>query len=158
MIDYNEMVREFHYKHGAFYYRTPTIPSDETVILRLRLIDEEKAELMIALHEKKILDVADALGDLLYVVYGTALACGIPIDEVFAEVHRSNMTKPELDAHGKGGKISKEGYRPPRLGPILFPDLPWCPVCGRKLNLKNIFPLVAGTMVCGCGLTKEELI
>ena len=157
MIDYNEMVREFFRKH-ELYGACETnvhVPPDDVVLSRVRLIQEEAAELTTALHEKKILDVADALGDLLYVVYGAALACGIPINAVFAEVHRANMTKPALDKHGKGGK--EAGYRPPRLGPILFPDRFWCPACGRKMDVPFV-RYSETAAICSCGLTREELI
>lgn len=157
MIDYNEMVKEFHRKHKTYVYVIPTIPTDGTVVLRLRLMMEELAELATALHEKDVLEVADALADLLYVVHGTALACGVPIDAIFAEVHRSNMTKPKLDANQKGGKVAKTGYRPPRLGEILFPDKFWCPICGRELDVPFVRYSETAT-ICGCGLTREELI
>ncbi len=159
MIDQNEMVREFHRKHEIYgaYETNIHVPPDDVVLVRLRLMLEELAELGTALHEKKILDVADALADLLYVVHGTALACGVPIDAVFAEVHASNMTKPALDQHGKGGKIGKAGYRPPRLGPILFPDRFWCPVCGHELDVPFV-RYSETAMICSCGLTREELI
>ena len=78
--------------------------------LRLGLIDEEFTELKDALDDNDIVEVADAISDLLYVVLGTAISYGIPIDKVFEEVHRSNLSK--LDANGKpirreDGKILK---------------------------------------------------
>lgn len=159
MIDHNELVREFHRKHELYgaYETNIHVPPDDVVVLRLRLMLEELAELGTALHEKNLIEIADALADLLYVVHGTALACGIPIDAVFAEVHRANMTKPRLDAHRKGGKISKAGYRPPRLGEILFPDKLWCPICGRELDVPFVRYSETAT-ICGCGATKGELL
>ena len=157
MIDYSGLVKEFQQKHGIVVAGEPRIPDPEAVILRFRLMIEELFELTAALHERKITATADALADLLYVVHGTANACGIPIAAVFAEVHRSNMTKPGLDQHGKGGKIGKEGWRPPRLGPLLFPDRLWCPNCGQELDpIFRIYPDDAA--ICDCGLTTKELI
>ena len=63
------------------------------------LIDEERDELKLALDAGDVVKVADALADILYVVYGTADTYGIPIDACFREVHRSNMAK--LDENGK---------------------------------------------------------
>jgi predicted HAD superfamily Cof-like phosphohydrolase len=63
--------------------------------------------------------VADALADIEYVVRGTGLVHGLPTDAVFAEVHRSNMTKtnrPDLCKLVKG-----PGYQPPNLPPLLWP-------------------------------------
>lgn len=71
----------------------PTIPSFDIQKLRLELIDEERGELRAALAAGNLIETADAIADLLYVVYGTAVACGIDIDKVFEEVHRSNMSK-----------------------------------------------------------------
>ena len=82
-------------------------------MLRTRLIIEEAAELCIALHQRDSIEVADALADLLYVVFGTAIAYGIPIGPVFEEVHRANMSKTPLNQHQKGGK--GPGYEPPNL-------------------------------------------
>ena len=155
MIDYSGLVKEFQQKHGIVVAGEPRIPNPDAVILRFRLMIEELFELTAALHERKILDVADALADLLYVIHGTANACGIPIDAVFAEVHRANMTKPRLDEHQKGGKGA--GYRSPRLGPLLFPDRFWCPACGRELDVPFV-RYSETAAICGCGLTREELI
>jgi hypothetical protein len=118
---------------------------------------EELAELAAALHEGRVVAVADALADLLYVVHGTALACGVPIDAVFAEVHRSNMTKLELDAHGKGGKVAKEGWSRPNLAPLLWPGAVSCPSCGEALITQP--PKDEWTAWCKyCGLTPREVI
>jgi NTP pyrophosphatase (non-canonical NTP hydrolase) len=71
----------------------PCIPPDEEVNLRLNLIEEEFNELQEAFVNKSKVEVADALADLLYVIYGTACSCGMDIGRVFNEVHASNMSK-----------------------------------------------------------------
>jgi len=72
-----------------------------------------------AVAEPNKVKVADALGDLLYVVYGAALEWGIPLDDVVAEIHRSNMTK-DVGATRADGKITKgPGYEPPDLAAVL---------------------------------------
>lgn len=87
-----EAVEEFHRTFGLPVLEKPELV-EERVELRLDLIREELAELAEAAAAGDLTEVADALGDLLYVVYGTALEFGIPLDRVMAEIHRSNMTK-----------------------------------------------------------------
>jgi predicted HAD superfamily Cof-like phosphohydrolase len=92
-----EMVRTFHRAAGGHVAEEPTLDVPAEVRdLRLRLISEELDELRAALECDDLVGVADAIADLLYVVYGAAMTFSIPIDEVFAEVHRANLAK--LDA------------------------------------------------------------
>jgi 8-oxo-dGTP pyrophosphatase MutT (NUDIX family)/predicted HAD superfamily Cof-like phosphohydrolase len=87
---------------------------------RLAFLEEETRKYAAAAEAGDVVEVADALADLLYVVHGTALVHGIPLDAVFAEVHRSNMTKVDGEPIGPGTKAPKpEGYRPPRIRPLL---------------------------------------
>mgnify|MGYP003343800326 FL=1 len=101
----------------------PGIPDAALRKLRDDLIDEERDELKIALDAGDVVKVADALADILYVVYGTADTYGIPIDACFREVHRSNMAK--LDENGKpikraDGKFLKPpGWTPPDIAGVL---------------------------------------
>ena len=97
----------------------PSWSSDKINKLRIDLITEELEELKEAIKDKNLLEVADALTDILYVTYGTGHAFGINLDECFDEVQNSNMSK--LDGNGKpiynnSGKVMK--------GPNYFkPDL-----------------------------------
>ena len=97
----------------------PEFPDLDTVALRYELIKEELQELFEAMGEKDIVEVADALTDILYVTYGAGHAFGIDLDACFDEVQRSNMSK--LGADGRpiyrdDGKVMK--------GPNYFePDL-----------------------------------
>jgi predicted HAD superfamily Cof-like phosphohydrolase len=117
-----EMVAEFHRAFGVPSLDRPGFP-DGRVSLRINLITEEFVELLLAIGQRDIVEVADALADLLVVTYGTALEFGIPIDEVFEEVHDSNMSK--LDENGKpiyreDGKVLKgPNWRPPDIRHIL---------------------------------------
>jgi len=82
-------------------------------MLRLKLILEEYDELDAANADRDLVAVADALSDILYVVYGAAHAYGIPIDECFDEVHNSNMSKLGKDGkpiYREDGKILKGPY------------------------------------------------
>ena len=97
----------------------PSFSSEKINTLRYDLIKEELDELKEALENKDLLEVADALTDILYVTYGAGHAFGINLDQCFDEVQRSNMSK--LDQQGKpiyndAGKVMK--------GPKYFkPDL-----------------------------------
>ena len=97
----------------------PSFSTDKINRLRLDLIKEELNELTEAMNNKDLLEVADALTDILYVTYGAGHAFGINLDKCFEEVQNSNMSK--LDEHGKpiyneAGKVMK--------GPNYFkPDL-----------------------------------
>tara|TARA_E500000075_G_C6798301_1_gene224960 strand:+ start:304 stop:645 length:342 start_codon:yes stop_codon:yes gene_type:complete len=94
--------------------------SDEkTNELRLHLISEELEELKNAMESKDLLEVADALTDILYVTYGAGHAFGINLDKCFDEVQKSNMSKLGSDGkpiYNDSGKVMK--------GPDYFkPDL-----------------------------------
>src|SRR5690606_7560364 len=86
-------VREFHEKFGLVVQDQPAFPDDKTVALRQSLIAEEAGEVLAAIDARDMVATADGLADLLYVVYGTAVSFGINIEEIFDEVHRSNMKK-----------------------------------------------------------------
>ena len=97
----------------------PSFSTDKINKLRLDLIKEELSELIEAMNNKDLLEVADALTDILYVTYGAGHAFGINLDKCFEEVQNSNMSK--LDENDKPiyneqGKVTK--------GPNYFrPDL-----------------------------------
>ena len=124
-----DMVAEFHRKHGAPVLDRVATPAEMEARrhLRLNLIEEEASELAEALGvlidgDRRTPDpiaVADALADLAYVTIGAALEWGIPLDRVFAEVHRSNMTKTPGKVRGDGKILKGEGYDPPRIGEVL---------------------------------------
>src|SRR4051812_4427776 len=93
-IDPVDALRDSHVAQRLITNETPILGVPELVKqLRCALIEEEAAEFRTAIEKNDIVAVADAIADLLYVTYGAALTFGIPVREVFAEVHRSNMTK-----------------------------------------------------------------
>lgn len=130
-------VAAFHRATDTPIAEVPSIPSDERVKLRLDLISEEFFELLDSLGwaqygadfmpdpngHRNIVATADALADLVYVIIGTALEFGIPLDEVWAEVQRANLAK--IGADGKvhkraDGKVLKpEGWMPPDIAGVL---------------------------------------
>lgn len=119
-----EKVREFMLAMGQHVPETPAgTMSFDLARLRERVMEEEYNEVLEVLYSVDKTRLAKELGDLLYVVYGTAVSAGIPMDQVFEEVHKSNMSK--LGDDGKpvlreDGKILKgPNYRPPDIGRIL---------------------------------------
>ena len=118
-----ELVEDFMEAMGQDVNAAPTWPEEEIQRLRLDLIEEELDELHYAIDNKDMVEIADALGDLLYVVYGAGHAFGIDLDECFKEIHASNMSK--LGPDGKpikreDGKVLKpDTFFPPDLKSIL---------------------------------------
>jgi predicted HAD superfamily Cof-like phosphohydrolase len=112
-------VKTFMNNFGQEVKTKPSFSVDKVNKLRYDLIKEELDELKVALENKDLLEVADALTDILYVTYGAGHAFGIDLDKCFDEVQNSNMSK--LDENGKpiyneAGKVMK--------GPKYFkPDL-----------------------------------
>lgn len=127
MIDKQQAVREFMLAAGQYVPDKLTIPNIETMTLRHELIKEELHELWLAIdsvyvtsRKHHLESVADAIGDLLYVVYGAAVAWGIDIDPIFAEIQRSNMTKFIDGYKREDGKWMKgPSYEPPKIREIL---------------------------------------
>ncbi len=85
----------------------------------MSLIQEELNEFAKAGFGRDIVGVADALADLLYVVYGAAVSYGIDMEEIFQEVHRSNMTKTEGGKASNGKVLKGPNWRSPNLLPII---------------------------------------
>ena len=104
----------------------PSFSTDKINKLRIDLIKEELDELKEAMNNNDLLEVADALTDILYVTYGAGHAFGIDFDKCFDEVQQSNMSK--LDDHGKpiyndSGKVMKgPNYSVPDLKKIIVSD------------------------------------
>ena len=98
----------------------PCIPDKATCRLRIDLIDEELGELYDALSAGDKVGTYDALNDLLYVVIGAAVACGMELQPGWLEVCRSNDTKVIDGYKDVAGKWRKgPSYQTPELGPIL---------------------------------------
>lgn len=119
----SDSVREFHQAYGHPIADEPGVPEKELRKLRERLIEEEYYEVLSASLSEDPIELAKELADLIYVIHGAALVWGIPLDEVFAAVHNSNMSK--LGPDGKpilreDGKVLKgPDYREPDIGAIV---------------------------------------
>ncbi len=119
MNDAQRMVEAFHRQFEIAVADAPSVPDAATRTLRLRLIQEEFEELQQALAEDDLHGLAKELADLLYVVYGTAVSCGIDMEPVFREVHRSNMSKVGGHKRADGKWVKPPTYSPADVGPIL---------------------------------------
>ena len=86
-------VDEFHNTFSVASKTTPEFPEQKVVDLRVSLIAEELDELKEAIEQRDLVEVADALADILYVTYGAGLAFGLDLDHLFDVVHKSNMDK-----------------------------------------------------------------
>jgi len=109
---------EFHKAVGLAAPNAPEVPDAHTLELRRTLIQEEFAEVMAefdkAREAKSVLELSDLLhelADLLYVTYGTFVACGVDADAVFAEVHRANMQKSTGKRREDGKILKPEGFK-----------------------------------------------
>ena len=118
-----EKVGTFMKTFGQEVKLRPSLSSDKINKLRLSLIKEEFDELENAMNKKDLVEIADALTDILYVTYGAGHAFGINLDKCFDEVQNSNMSK--LDINGRPiynelGKVMKwPNYFKPNLKKFL---------------------------------------
>ena len=120
------MVLDFHNAMDVPAYSKPVLASAERGELRKKLVKEEVSELCEAIDKGDLVAIADGLADSMYVIIGTAWEYGLGecLGKVFAEVHRSNMTKidPETGKPIKreDGKVIKPAtYSPANISPII---------------------------------------
>lgn len=107
------MVEEFHLKKG---HKVDQYLNKKDVLFRLRLMLEELAELTKSADLRDPIEFIDALGDLEYVVNGTAVTFGIPLQAVVEEIHKSNMSKGE---NFEGKPVKGEEFHPPDIKRVL---------------------------------------
>jgi len=118
MSNFNK-VKTFMQIFGQEVKNKPSFPDLKIQNLRFELIKEELEELKVALDQKNLKEVADALTDILYVTYGAGHAFGIDLDKCFDEVQASNMSKLGADGkpiYNESGKVMKgPNYFEPNL-------------------------------------------
>lgn len=112
MTNYLALLREFHTAMGLPVSEAPAVLDIKQRALRMSLLSEEWREYLDedCCGEPDLAKVAKELGDVLYIAFGTAVAYGLPMDQIFEEIHRSNMSK--LGPDGKpqfreDGKVMK---------------------------------------------------
>lgn len=125
MSNFNK-VKKFMNTYGQDVKEKAEFPENKIVQLRIDLIEEELNELKEAIKNKDIVEVADALTDILYVTYGAGHSFGVNLDECFDEVQRSNMSKLGEDGkpiYNDSGKVMKgPNYFAPNLKKIVNLD------------------------------------
>ena len=123
MSNFNK-VKTFMETFGQEIKTKPSFSSNKINSLRYDLIKEELEELKVAMESKDLLEVADALTDILYVTYGAGHALGINLDKCFEEVQNSNMSKLGDDGkpiYNESGKVMKgPKYFKPNLNKFLI--------------------------------------
>ena len=119
-----ELGKEFMEAFGQRTLDHPCVRDEKTRELRYELLREELEELREALDKQDLVEIADALTDILYVAYGAGHAFGINLDDCYAEVHASNMSKLGDDGkpiHREDGKVIKgPNYWPPKLARVIM--------------------------------------
>jgi predicted HAD superfamily Cof-like phosphohydrolase len=113
-----KMVREFHELTGQPVRETPSLfayPKE----LRVELLMEEVDEFAEALSLNDLPKAVDALGDILYLVYGSAVSMGVDLEPFIREIHRSNMTKTDGVVRGDGKILKGPNYSPPDIAGVL---------------------------------------
>ena len=118
-----EKVKIFMKTFGQEVKNEASFPNEQIKQLRYNLIKEELEELRVAIEEKNLLEVADALTDILYVTYGAGHAFGLDLDKCFNEIQNSNMSKLGEDGkpiYNDAGKVMKgPKYFKPNLSKFL---------------------------------------
>ena len=116
---FSRLTKAFAKKYNRAYSKTPCLPSREIRDHHMHLIQEEFLELCDANRENNLAHIAKESGDVLYTVFAYMAALGLPAEEIFDEIHKSNMTKDQ-DNSGDYVKITKgEAYRPANMERVL---------------------------------------
>jgi predicted HAD superfamily Cof-like phosphohydrolase len=120
-----EAVEQFHRAFGVGVELQPTLNTAQIAKLRFSLMKEENEEYFEAFEKGDLVEVADALGDMMYILCGTILSHGMQhiIEEIFEEIQKSNMSKLGEDGkpiYREDGKVIKgPNYSPPQLKAIV---------------------------------------
>ena len=123
----SELVGDFHRTVGDPPPAAPALPDPRVLELRRTLIAEECREVMEAFEkivaareqDAALAPLAHELADLLYVTYGSLIACGVDPDEVFAEVHRANMHKASGPRREDGKQMKPADWKPADVSAVL---------------------------------------
>lgn len=122
MTDVFKAVRDFHKAFGLPIQDKPSLPDMNERDLRVSLLYDEWHEYSLSEDADDITNLARELADIIYIACGTALSYGIPLDCVFREVHRANMSKliDGKAVYREDGKVLKpEGWKPPDIEKVM---------------------------------------
>ncbi len=98
----------------------PHIPDKETKEIRMMLIREEVKETLDAMEVGDLVEIGDGIADSIVVLIGTALHYGIPLDDIWDEVHKTNMAKKDGPIREDGKRLKPAGWQPPDVKGILI--------------------------------------
>ena len=112
-------VADFHVKFGRPISRFPKVISDLDSSLRKNLITEEFTEVIKAIDDKDLVEIADGIADLIYVLMGTALEYGIDMEPIWEEVHSTNMEKVGGKIREDGKILKPDGWKAPNIKELL---------------------------------------
>jgi predicted HAD superfamily Cof-like phosphohydrolase len=121
-------VKKFNEMFGFIINTKPVLLDQKDYVLCHKLMDEENNEYLEACNNQDIVEIADALGDQLYVLLGTLIKHGLDdkIEDIFFEIHNSNMSKLDKDGkpiHDANGKAKKsDQYYPPNIKRVLYDE------------------------------------
>jgi predicted HAD superfamily Cof-like phosphohydrolase len=115
-------VKDFHIAFNQRVGEKPELPDMKERELRGKLLTEEFKEYINAEHNNDIVNIAQELADIIYIACGTAVSYGIPLDKVFAAIHKANMNKlvDGKPLKREDGKVIKpEGWKPADIKKII---------------------------------------
>jgi len=121
--DWQQDVLEFCRAMGHHVEHKPTIPPSQVRVFRANLIKEEMQETLVALQECDLVKIADGIGDSIVVLLGTAVACGISIQPIWDEIHRTNMLKKDGPVRADGKRLKPENWEHPRIRELLLEQM-----------------------------------
>lgn len=119
MKDLQDKVEGFHRVFKQEIQRRPIVPSDAVIKLREELIQEEFNELKEAHSHKYLPDIMDAIGDLIYVLVGEAVSCGVDLKPILDAIHVANMKKAGGHLREDGKWIKPDDHKDPDIEGIL---------------------------------------
>jgi predicted HAD superfamily Cof-like phosphohydrolase len=121
-------VKEFHEAFEQPISKDPHLPDADERTLRKKLLKEEYDEYVVAEAQNNLVEIADALADMIYIICGTALSYGIPLNRIWDEVHSSNMAKlhdGKVVKNEMGKVVKPAGWVPPSIARILDAETNW---------------------------------
>jgi predicted HAD superfamily Cof-like phosphohydrolase len=119
MNDMYQDVYDFHDKFGCYIGDKPSVPDIGTKELRKNIVKEEYDELIDAIDNNDLPEIADGIADLIYVLLGTAVSYGIDIRPIWEEVQRTNMAKIGGSKRSDGKILKPEGWVGPDIKGLL---------------------------------------
>ncbi len=124
MNNWQQNVEDFHKKFEQKIGNTPEFSDENTMKLRIALVEEEFLELKQAYKEKDFPSFIDAIADSIYVLLGTATATGVDLEPIWEEVQKTNMAKSAGNNRADGKLLKPKGWSPPDI-PTLLKEQGW---------------------------------